>query len=136
MVCTARGQERAPDRDSHIGLPEVEPKLERTLPADEREPARRFALPVGIAEKDDDARALSERSGAFGGLGLDGLLFEAVKIDGLLGPGAPIPPLGPTIVLPWITSRVFAPERTRVVLLNERYLPAAGRRSREPCRPG
>lgn len=132
MVSSVEDCDRVREGDTVIGLVEVEPELARMLTVAEREEARGFALRVGIVEKDDDPRALLERSGAFGGLVLDGLLLEGVKIDEsvslrLLGPGAPISPRSVPIPLPWMTSRVFAPVRTRVVLLDERYLFAARR---------
>jgi CRP/FNR family cyclic AMP-dependent transcriptional regulator len=90
------------------------------------------AVTPSAVETGDDPRALLERSGAFGGLVLSGLLLEAVNIDKpvslrLLGPGVPIPPRSLSISLPWKTSRVLAPARARVVLLDERYLFAVRR---------
>lgn len=123
---------RSRPRRSVKGLLDAEPDLVRFLSQEQRAVAERFALPLAIAEKDDDIEALLRDAGAFGALVLTGLLVQAVSVDTqrtlrLIGPGghAPIPQQPRSI--PSQASLVVAAARTELVLLGDEFLLASRR---------
>lgn len=130
MMRTQNGRKPAIEA---VSVLEVEPDLAGSLSDEQRVVAAGFALRVATVEKDDDVCALIEASEAFGALIIDGLLAQAVKLGerrtlALIGPGALVP-LAPSETLSFSIAdaelRVLS--RTRVALLDGRFLLAAGR---------
>lgn len=140
-MTTAAVNGRAPETASRRDRPaplavsvlDVDPDLAGSLSDEQRAVAVGFALPVATVDKDEDLGALTEASGAFGALILDGLLAQTVNLGeyttlALIGPGA-LAPLAPpvTLPLPITDAELYVLSRTRVALLGDRFLLAASR---------
>lgn len=115
-----------------VSLLEVEPDLADALDHDQRDAARRFRLPVATVARNEDVRALLDRSNAFGALVLEGAVLHALELGDrvtlrLLGPGAVLPLSNATDSAPLGSASVLVPDRTRLVLLGKEYLVAARR---------
>ena len=113
-------------------LLDIEPDLVRFLSEEQRAVAERFALPVVVAEIDDDVERLLEGRGAFGALVLAGLLVQAVSVDTqttlrLIGPGGIAPIARQPRSIPSLAARLVAAARTELVLLAEEFLLASHR---------
>jgi CRP-like cAMP-binding protein len=116
-----------------IRLFDAEPDLIRFLGPEDSEQAREIQLPVHSLNKGDaDIRTLFDKSGAFGGLVLEGMLLQSLRLGNhsglrLLGPGdvLSITQTPRSILVIESTCRATVP--TRLALLEREMLMAVRR---------